>query len=151
MKTIHIAAALILRGNGETLLVRKRGTTAFMQPGGKIEKDESALWALIRELREEIGLVVEPKDLASFGCFEARAVNEPDHRVVAEVFRLDVGEDDIRPTAEIEEVRWVCAFVPGEITMAPLTGEKILPAFRENQSVMPVDPSRRTCRLRELP
>ena len=33
----RIAAGLIVSSTGRTLLVRKRGTTAFMQPGGKIE------------------------------------------------------------------------------------------------------------------
>jgi hypothetical protein len=32
-----IAAGLIQRGDDETLLVRKRGSDDFMQPGGKIE------------------------------------------------------------------------------------------------------------------
>ena len=31
-KTIRIAAALLIRGDGQTLLVRKRDTLAFMQP-----------------------------------------------------------------------------------------------------------------------
>ncbi|EPM86442.1 NUDIX hydrolase, partial [Pseudomonas syringae pv. actinidiae ICMP 18804] len=37
MKVINIAAALLIGADGRTLLVRKRGTQAFMQPGGKIE------------------------------------------------------------------------------------------------------------------
>lgn len=31
--TLYIAAALLLDPRGQTLLVRKRGTEAFMQPG----------------------------------------------------------------------------------------------------------------------
>lgn len=31
--TLYIAAALLLDPHGQTLLVRKRGTEAFMQPG----------------------------------------------------------------------------------------------------------------------
>jgi len=41
-KTIRIAAALLIEPNGQTLLVRKRGTQAFMQPGGKIDAGEQA-------------------------------------------------------------------------------------------------------------
>ncbi len=32
---IRIAAALITRADGRVLLVRKRGTALFLQPGGK--------------------------------------------------------------------------------------------------------------------
>ncbi|CAM5765501.1 DNA mismatch repair protein MutT [Labrys miyagiensis] len=129
MKTIRIAAALILRG-GETLLVRKRGSVAFMQPGGKIEDGEGAVEALVRELHEEVGLAVAPKDLVFFGRFEAVAANELDHRVDAEIFRMEIGTDDVTPAAEIEEVRWVSIAEPGTITMAPLTGHQLLPALR---------------------
>jgi len=129
MKTIRIAAALILRG-GETLLVRKRGSVAFMQPGGKIEDGEGAVEALVRELHEEVGLAVAPKDLVFFGRFEAVAANEVDHRVDAEIFRMEIGTDDVTPAAEIEEVRWVSIAEPGTITMAPLTGHQLLPALR---------------------
>ena len=56
MKIITIAAALLIAPDGKTLLVRKRGTQAFMQPGGKIEPGEAAAMALARELKEELGL-----------------------------------------------------------------------------------------------
>ncbi|GLS19366.1 DNA mismatch repair protein MutT [Labrys miyagiensis] len=130
MKTILIAAALVLRGSDETLLVRKRGSTAFMQPGGKIEDGESPAAALVRELKEEIGLTVEADELAFFGRFEAMAANEAGQRVRAEVFLAQAGATDTRPTAEIEEVRWISISAPGTIAMAPLTEHQILPAYR---------------------
>jgi NUDIX domain len=50
---IRIAAAVIRDRRGRLLLVRKRGTSAFMQPGGKIDATEPALAALAREVLEE--------------------------------------------------------------------------------------------------
>ena len=44
-RTIRIAAALLIGPDGRTLLVRKRGTEAFMQPGGKIEAHEQPVHA----------------------------------------------------------------------------------------------------------
>ncbi|MBB4566694.1 NUDIX domain-containing protein [Rhizobium leucaenae] len=134
MKSIRIAAALILRDNGDTLLVRKRGTSAFMQPGGKIEAGETAAAALIRELNEEIGLRFTATQLSPFGRFEAEAANEPDHRVIAEVFRLDIGDDVIQPAAEIEEIRWISPANLGDIPLASLTEHQILPAHRQQLS-----------------
>ncbi|WP_206607258.1 NUDIX hydrolase [Rhizobium tubonense] len=135
MSTIRIAAALIVRDDGETLLVRKRGTTAFMQPGGKIEPGESPHEALVRELAEEIGLLVDPDRLTLLGRFEATAANEPDHIVIADVFRLDVtAADRIEAAAEIEEAVWISPHAQADIPMAPLTEYLILPHYRRTLS-----------------
>lgn len=132
-KTIRIAAALVLHGS-ETLLVRKRGTGAFMQPGGKIEPGESPARALARELDEEIGLTVDPAALTPFGRFEAPAANEPGHIVVADVFLLDIPSRDVRSAGEIEEIRWVSPIDPGDLTLASLTADHILPSYRDRLS-----------------
>ena len=131
LKMIRIAAALVLRGNGDALLVRKRGTTAFMQPGGKIEPQETSEEALIRELFEELRLAADISDLAFLGQFQALAANEPDHIVIADTFRLHVEDAAIIATAEIEEVRWVSPVDPGDLPMAPLTEHHILPFHRQ--------------------
>ena len=41
MTVIRIVAAVVADERGRLLLVRKRGTTAFMQPGGKPEAGET--------------------------------------------------------------------------------------------------------------
>ena len=131
MKTIRIAAALLLRPDGDLLLVRKRGTAAFMQPGGKIEPEEAPEQTLIRELFEELRLVVTTEELVFLGKFQASAANEPEHIVVADLFRLHVGNIEITPAAEIEEIRWVSPQDPGDIAMAPLTEHHVLPFYRQ--------------------
>jgi 8-oxo-dGTP diphosphatase len=52
---IRIVAALIRDDAGRVLLVRKRGTAAFMQPGGKRDPGEDDVTALAREIDEELG------------------------------------------------------------------------------------------------
>ena len=53
--TIEIVAALIRDAAGRVLLVRKRGTTAFMQPGGKRDAGEDDITTLASEIEEELG------------------------------------------------------------------------------------------------
>ncbi len=131
---IRIAAALVLAGNGEALLVRKRGTRAFMQPGGKLEPGEDARSALLRELEEEIGLKLARDALVPFGRFEAVAAHEPESDVIADVFRVDIERFEPVAAAEIEEVVWIRADETSALPLAPLTRDHILPAYRKSLS-----------------
>jgi 8-oxo-dGTP pyrophosphatase MutT (NUDIX family) len=57
---IRVVAALIRDDLGRMLVVRKRGTAAFMQPGGKRDAGEDDLTALGREIGEELGCRMVP-------------------------------------------------------------------------------------------
>lgn len=126
--TLSIAAAILLDQRQQMLLVRKRGTTAFMQPGGKVDPGEQPLDALIRELEEELGLVITP-DAASFlGHYRAPAANEPGFMVDCALYRVAMSANDqALPAAEIEEAVWVALDEPCALELAPLTGEVIWP------------------------
>ncbi|MCK6065700.1 MULTISPECIES: NUDIX hydrolase [Microbacterium] len=126
-RRIHVSAAVIVDAEGRLLLVRKAGTTAFMQPGGKPEPGESPSETLSRELAEEVGVSVAPADLSSLGTFTAAAANEPGFVVVAEVFAADIGEQHPAVGAEIAELRWVGADDADGIDIAPLAREHFLP------------------------
>lgn len=131
---IHIAAALLIGPDGRTLLVRKRGTQAFMQPGGKIEAHEQPVQALARELEEELGLQIDPTQVRYLGPFSAPAANEPGYVVQAQVFLLTI-DTPVFPAAEIEEVCWIDPAGNSDLLLAPLTGEVILPFYRASHLV----------------
>ncbi|KRP93553.1 RNA pyrophosphohydrolase [Pseudomonas fluorescens] len=130
-KTIRIAAALLVRGDGQTLLVRKRNTLAFMQPGGKIDAGEQPADALVRELHEELNLRVDPSQAVYLGQFSAPAANEPGFTVEAELFKVQV-DVAVTPAAEIEEVCWIDPMGEGDLHLAPLTRDLILPFYRDS-------------------
>ncbi|MBK3509325.1 MULTISPECIES: NUDIX domain-containing protein [Pseudomonas] len=127
--TIRIAAALLIGSDGRTLLVRKRGTQAFMQPGGKIDAGEQPAQALARELFEELNLRIEPSQAVYLGHFSAPAANEPGFTVDAELFQVHI-DVAVTPAAEIEEVRWIDPAGDGGLQLAPLTRDVILPFYR---------------------
>jgi len=116
---IRVVAAVITNSAGEMLLVRKRGTSLFMNPGGKYEPGETAPQTLVRELQEELGLVVAEASLDYVGFFETDAANEAGHALEAEVYALATTEP-VSPLAEIEELRWVDPTALGDAPVAPL-------------------------------
>lgn len=120
LPVIRVSAALITDPDGRHLLVRKRGTTAFMQAGGKIEPDEHPRDAVIREIGEELGVTVRPEQVRDLGHHETVAANEPGHLLHAEVFAVD-GVTDVAATAEIAEAVWVDLDQAAQLRLAPLT------------------------------
>lgn len=126
-KEIHIAAAIITDEQDRLLLVRKRGTRYFMQPGGKIEPGETSAEALKRELEEELKIEVSLSSLSSLGRFQDVAANEPGYHLIADVFRLNGRCENISPAAEIEEAVWVSLSEIQDIDLAPLTRNTIIP------------------------
>jgi 8-oxo-dGTP diphosphatase len=124
--TIKIVAAVIRDRSGRVLLVRKRGTSAFMQPGGKLDAGEDDIAALSREISEELGCALVPASVLSLGAFDAIAANEPGFRVEAKLYRVDV-TGEISPGREIDEAIWVDPASPPDIHLAPLTRDHVLP------------------------
>ncbi|EFV13132.1 NUDIX hydrolase [Segniliparus rugosus] len=117
---VHVVAAVITDAHGRFLVARKRGTAMFMQAGGKIEPGEEPLAALVRELREELGVQIEPSRAQWLGRFEAPAAHEPGATVVAEVYRAPCS-DEPRAQAEIEEIAWIASNGADAPALAPLT------------------------------
>lgn len=108
-------------------MVRKRGTSKFMQPGGKREPDETALQTIIREIHEELGLAFSPADMEYEGEWIGPAANEADTTIPASLYSARF-DGELTPLAELEELLWIDpqdALQRGDL--APLLRECVLP------------------------
>ena len=131
---IRVAAAVILDVRGHMLVVRKRRTAAFMQPGGKIMPGESAVDALHREIAEELGVEVAASSVRPLGRHVADAAHQPGHTVQADSFMVSLAGEPCA-AAEIDEIAWVDPANPGDIDLAPLT--KLLMGYGFRTSAPP--------------
>jgi 8-oxo-dGTP diphosphatase len=124
---IRTVSAVILDSRGHVLLVRKRGSDTFIQPGGKPEPGETPLETLARELNEELGVAMKPADARCLGQFEDVAVHEAGYRIRTETWLVTIAGEP-SALAEIEALRWVDPAPPYPIRIAPLSRRHILPA-----------------------
>lgn len=123
---VTVAAICFIQADDRVLTVRKRGTSRFMLPGGKLEPGESPEAAACRECAEEIGVTVVPAQLESLGVWQGPAANESGQVITAHVFFSDM---EISPdvSREIEEARWIPVQDPGAMRLAPLMEQFVLP------------------------
>lgn len=127
MPDIFVSAAVITDATGRVLVVRKQGTTRFMQPGGKPELGETPAQTLLRELHEELGIELAETDLRPLGRFISAAANEPGHRVIADAFATTIDPATVSVQAELAELRWITPDDVDALPMAPLSIEHLLP------------------------
>jgi 8-oxo-dGTP diphosphatase len=130
-RIIPVVAALIRDDAGRVLLVRKRGTAAFMQPGGKREVGETDVAALVREIDEELGCRALADSAQALGVFDCPAATEPGFSVRAAVYAIDV-IGAVTPKAEIDEMVWVDPAALPDLPFAPLTRDHVLPLAMEH-------------------
>jgi 8-oxo-dGTP diphosphatase len=127
LPNIEIVAAMIRDAQGRVLLVRKRGAEVFQQPGGKRDaSDQDDLHTLARELKEELGCTLHREGARLLGRFSAPAANEPGRVVEAVVYDVQAS-GPFEAHAEIEALRWVDPGQPGDLPIAPLNREQLLP------------------------
>lgn len=86
---VHAADGLLIDKNGKIVLIQRKGDTFYnfwAIPGGVVEEDETIEEALIREMKEETGVDVEPKEI--LGIF-SDPERDPRGRVISTVFICD--------------------------------------------------------------
>lgn len=135
-RLIRTVAAVIADDAGRVLLVRKRGSRIFIQPGGKPVAGEDALATLARELAEELGVRPVAGSAVPLGEFEADAVHEAGMRVRGDAWVVRIAGTP-RAQAEIEQLCWIDPQPPYPVEVAPLSARHILPAYLRSRPHQP--------------
>ena len=102
--SVSVAAAVVDQA-GRLLAVRRRDNGHWEPPGGVLELDETIPAGLVREVREETGLEVEPEALTGVYKNMRRGI-------VALVFRSRIVAGEPRASNEAVEVAWL---TPNEV------------------------------------
>ncbi len=91
---------------GRILCARPRGQDVFFIPGGKREGQESDLETLLREIREELTVLLEPGTAAHVGTYQAGGPGLPGSTVVRMSCYTAEYRGRLAPSSEIEELAW---------------------------------------------
>jgi len=93
--------------NRQILVTRSRGIKdTFYIPGGKREGTENDHQALIREVQEELTVMLKPETIEYIGTFEAQAHNKAEGIIVKMTCYTADYDGELTPASEIEEIGW---------------------------------------------
>lgn len=101
--------ALVFRGDS-VLLIRRLGEPhrgRWSPPGGAVNLGETARHALVREVREETGLRVEPREVIDVIDVIVPGRGRPAYHYVLAVFRARPVAGRLRAQSDAGEARWV--------------------------------------------
>lgn len=82
MTTYIDKVALIYVRDRKVLMAKSKGKALWFNPGGKREGSETDEETLVREIREELSLDLDPTSLRYYGSFEAQAYGKPEGTIV---------------------------------------------------------------------
>lgn len=92
--------------DGRILMALTRGKDTYYIPGGKREAGESDHEALVREVREELSVVLRQNTMRHLGTFRAQAHGKPEGTIVQMTCHTADYDGEIAPSEEIEAIAW---------------------------------------------
>ncbi|WP_312018506.1 NUDIX domain-containing protein [Streptomyces sp. I05A-00742] len=103
---------------GRVLVARSRGKDAYYLPGGKPEPGESDREALVREVREELGVDLVPDTVTPAFTVRAAAHGKPGGTEVRMACYTADHRGTPEPRSEIAELAWLDPAGPAPVSRA---------------------------------
>ena len=126
--TVRAGSAAVVQNKEGKILLGKRSVFPigmWVLPGGGINFGETSKDAVVREVREETGLLIEPIKLIK--VHELINVSNKAHRIIF-FYLAKVASGDIKPSEDISELRWP---TPKEIMELDNLGDTVEPILHE--------------------
>jgi ADP-ribose pyrophosphatase YjhB (NUDIX family) len=105
-KTFIDKLAFIELKDRKVLETKSFGKDKWYIPGGKRNEGESDKEALIREVKEELNVDIDPSTISLYGVFEAQAHGKPEGTFVRMTCYQAKYEGELKPQAEVEMMDW---------------------------------------------
>lgn len=107
MENTYIDKLAFIELKGRKVLETKsKGKDTWYIPGGKRDGDETDEQALIRELKEELSIDIDPTSIVHYGTFEAQAHGKPQGTIVRMTCYLAKYTGTLKPDMEVEFMDW---------------------------------------------
>jgi len=130
----HKSGAIIIKDR-KLLITRSKGKGFFVAPGGKLEKDETSVAALSRELNEELSIVAKEGDMEFFGTFYAPMISDPTRNTRMDVYTLNRYSGEIIIANEIEELKWVDSTWVKDPNHHSIFDQEVIPRLKERNLI----------------
>lgn len=131
---IEKAAAVILRDRKLTL-TRSKGKDFFASPEGKLESGETHKQACVRELGEELGIIVAEEDLRYLDTYYAEAAGVPGSSLKMSVWLVNKYSGEMSPQSEIDEITEVSSRLPEGIGVGSIFEHYVIPWLEQQDLV----------------
>lgn len=89
------------------LATRSKGKDVYYIPGGKREKEETDKEALVREVKEELGIELIPESIKFISKFKAQAYGRSKGTILQMTCYSGDFKGEMAPSSEIEEMSWL--------------------------------------------
>lgn len=134
MTTKRAAKILIFNPDGRVLILRRSGTHPHVPytydlPGGELDEGESPAVGLLREVREETGIIMKENDLTAIDTNELDAFGR--HYHVTLFSAKLVSDPTVKLSFEHDEYKWL---PPDEAKIVGIAYEPMIERFMRSKA-----------------